>query len=151
MIKNRPRRLERLFVDSPLFFLTIGTRDRKQIPSLELSHETFVRYAVRAWEQFNVAVGRYVVMPTHLHLFVQGDTTFDVSQWTAGLKRALSKAVAAGSAGLWQPGFFDHVLRNDESYVQKWEYVRENPVRAGLVATADQWPFQGEIVRIDRA
>jgi REP-associated tyrosine transposase len=26
---------------------------------------------------------------------------------------------------LWQPGFFDHLLRNDESYSQKWEYVRE--------------------------
>src|SRR4029077_13534604 len=52
---------------------------------------------------------------------------------------------------LWQPGFFDHVLRNDESYSQKWEYVRENPVRAGLVVRADEWPYQGELVVIDRA
>jgi hypothetical protein len=51
---------------------------------------------------------------------------------------------------LWQPGFFDHLLRNDESYARKWEYVRENPVRAGLVAERDQWPHQGEIVVIDR-
>jgi len=34
------------------------------------------------------------------------------------------------------PGFFDHILRNDESYSEKWEYVRENPVRAGLVQRA---------------
>jgi REP-associated tyrosine transposase len=66
------------------------------------------------------------------------------------LKQVLSKALGAGSAELWQPGFFDHVLRSDESYAQKWEYVRENPVRAGLVMTADEWPFQGEIVVIDR-
>jgi len=52
---------------------------------------------------------------------------------------------------LWQPGFFDHILRNDESYTQKWEYVRENPVRAGLVSLADDWPYQGEFVFIDRA
>ena len=32
-----------------------------------------------------------------------------------------------------QEGFFDHLLRSYESYAQKWEYVRENPVRAGLV------------------
>jgi putative transposase len=43
------------------------------------------------------------------------------------------------------------VLRNDESYSQKWEYVRENPVRAGLVVRADEWPYQGELVVIDRA
>ena len=33
-------------------------------------------------------------------------------------------------------GFFDHVLRNGESYGEKWKYVRENPVRAGLVQRA---------------
>jgi len=54
------------------------------------------------------------------------------------------------SPPLWQRGFFHHVIRNTESYAQKWEYVRENPVRAGLVERAEQWPFQGEIVLIDR-
>ena len=34
----------------------------------------------------------------------------------------------------WQKGFFDHVLRSQESAGEKWKYVRENPVRAGLVA-----------------
>ena len=52
---------------------------------------------------------------------------------------------------LWEEGFFDHVLRSDESYSQKWNYVRENPVRAGLVKSVEDWPYQGEIVHIDRA
>ena len=52
---------------------------------------------------------------------------------------------------LWRPGFFDHVLRNNESYSQKWEYVRENPVRAELVVRADEWPYRGQLVVIDRA
>ena len=34
------------------------------------------------------------------------------------------------------------MLRNDESYGEKWEYVRENPLRAGLVSRADDWPYQ---------
>jgi putative transposase len=52
---------------------------------------------------------------------------------------------------LWLPGFFDHILRSVESYAEKWNYVRDNPVQAGLVKTADDWPYQGEIVVIDRA
>ena len=52
---------------------------------------------------------------------------------------------------VWQRGFFDHLLRSDESYTQKWNYVRDNPVRAGLVTNADDWPYSGEIVLIDRA
>ena len=69
-----------------------------------------------------------------------------------GLKRAISVSLGATKKRpLWQPGFSDHILRNDESYSQEWEYVRENPVRAGLVTRGDDWPYQGEFVVIDRA
>jgi putative transposase len=49
------------------------------------------------------------------------------------------------SGSLWQEEFFDHVLRSSESYSQKWDYVKENPARAGLVNYSEEWPFQGEI------
>jgi hypothetical protein len=94
-------------------------------------------------------VGRYVIMPDHVHLFVRGDRSFTLSSWIGGLKRAM--CVALKLACLWQPGFFDHILRSDESYAEKWNYVRGNSVRAGLVRTADEWPYQGEFVLIDRA
>jgi putative transposase len=67
------------------------------------------------------------------------------------LKQKLGKQIKTSrSAPIWQRGFFDHVLRSDESYAQKWNYVRENPVRAGLVKNPDDWPFSGELVVIDR-
>jgi len=92
------------------------------------------------------------MMPDHMHFFVRGGDDFKLAQWINGLKRAISIALGATKERpLWQPGFFDHVLRNDESYGEKWKYVQENPVRAGLVMRADQWPYQGELVVIDRA
>jgi putative transposase len=36
-------------------------------------------------------------------------------------------------------------LRSSESYSGKWNYVRDNPVRAGLIASADDWPYFGTI------
>src|SRR5437773_11153347 len=51
---------------------------------------------------------------------------------------------------LWQPGFFDYVLRNDESYARKWEYVRDNPVCSGLVAEWGKLSYQGEVGPIER-
>ena len=42
----------------------------------------------------------------------------------------------------WQPGGFDRLLRTSESVQEKWNYIRENPVRAGLVAQWKQWPYQ---------
>jgi putative transposase len=119
---------------------------------LVIAHEAFRKYALRGSEQFNVAVGRYVIMPDHIHFFVRGDEEFDLGKWTNGLKRAISVAVGATSKRpLWQPGFFDHALRNAESYGKKWTYVQQNPLRAGLARRSDEWPYQGEIVIIDRS
>jgi len=150
MIKGRPPRLARIFPDAPLYFVTFATRDRKQLCPLEQALKVFDLYAARALTEHNVAVGRYVIMPDHIHLFVRGSDDFVLTRWVAGLKRAIAFALRAGNQ-LWQPGFFDHVLRSDESYGQKWSYVRDNPVRADLVSRSEAWPYQGEFVIIDRA
>src|SRR5438876_2288985 len=153
MIKGRPPRLRPIFdsYDAPLFFVTACTLNRRAFPSLKDAHDAFVQYAMRA-QSFNIAVGRYVIMPDHVHLFVRGDPDFMLSEWIKGLKRGISNAfVSALERVRWQPGFFDHLLRNDESYAEKWNYVRENPARAGLAKAADEWPYGGEIVYIDRA
>ena len=98
-------------------------------------------------------MGRYVIMPDHVHLFVRGSQVFRLGPWVGLLKQALAKAtrLSRAEAQVWEEGFFDHVLRSNESYSQKWNYVRENPVRAGLVKAVEDWPYQGEIVYIDHA
>ena len=149
MIKDRPRRLDLIYINQPLYFVTFATRNRTAIPSLDGAQLALQRYARYGNDKFNVALGRYVIMPDHLHLFVRGHRNFSLSAWIGGLKRAMS--VALNSTHFWQPGFFDHVLCSNESYAEKWNYVRDNPVRAGLVKTANDWPYQGEIVVIDRA
>src|SRR6266446_4556557 len=149
VIKGRPPRLERIFqsYDPPIFFVTFCTLHRVRIKRLGIVHEEFKRFAFRARDELNVAVGRYVIMPDHVHLFVQGDANFRLESWVGGLKRAVSISLGASSfRPLWQPGFFDHLLRGDESYAEKWEYVRANPVRHGLVRCPDDWKYQGEVV-----
>ena len=154
VIKGRPPRLPHIFQSyyAPLFFVTVCTLHRRRFPSLKTAQATLVVYGTRAISEFNVALGRYVIMPDHLHFFVRGDQNFVLGNWVKGLKRAILKAFPnEKDHSLWQPGFFDHLLRNHESYAQKWDYVRQNPVRAGLVKFAEDWPYQGEIVYIDRA
>ena len=147
-----PPRLGRIFAHNPLFFVTFCTYERRKLLASDPVHTAFVSFATRAHLEQNVAVGRYVIMPDHVHLFVRGPDDFQLGPWVGMLKQALAKHIAlAGTSPIWQRGFFDHVLRNDESYGDKWNYVRENPVRAGLVTKADDWPYSGEMVLIDRA
>jgi putative transposase len=66
--------------------------------------------------------------------------------WTSRRIHALAGPRSATAAtALWQREFFDHVLRSNESYSEKWNYVYDNPVRAGLVSTAQEWKYAGEI------
>ena len=143
--KRRLRRLDRVFVDSPIFFITACSVDRRPILERESLHDTFRTFCLDS-PQHGARVGRYVLMPDHLHLFVSVDE-ISLSNWIKSLKNTLSKTLRSlgCDAPHWQKGFFDHLLRSGESYSQKWDYVRENPVRAGLVAIPEDWPFAGEI------
>ncbi len=104
-----------------------------------------------AAQERNVAVGRYVIMPDHVHLFVRLPTEGIVlGRWVQSLKNVLGKGIAAAGhlRPHWQEGFFDHLMRSQDSYAQKWAYVKDNPVRAELCLNAQDWPYQGEIVPI---
>lgn len=58
---------------------------------------------------------------------------------------ASTPSVPSASALVWQRDYWDRQLRSGESYSEKWAYVRANPVRAGLVARPEGWPYQGEM------
>jgi putative transposase len=147
-----PPRLRWIFSSNPVFFVTFCTHERRKLLASDAVHAAFVSFATPAHLEQNVAVGRYVIMPDHVHFFVRRPDDLQLGRWVGMLKQALAKHIAlAGTTPIWQRGFFDHVLRNDESYAQKWNYVRDNPVRAGLANKANEWPYSGEIVIIDRA
>ncbi len=130
----------------PLFFVTFSTHKRRSLLANEEVHQIFVTYCARGLS-LGAGVGRYVLMPDHIHLFVRLSSDLSLSQWVRNLKRGISRGILE-HAPHWQEGFFDHLLRGKDSYSQKWEYVRQNPVRAGLAASYDNWLYQGEIVRL---
>jgi REP element-mobilizing transposase RayT len=149
MFARVPPRLRRLHSSEPLYFVTACTHKREALLANDSAHAAFVEYAQRSKES-EIAVGGYVLMPDHIHFFVRVCGECSLGTWMGGLKQKIARGASIPRPA-WQRGFFDHVLRSDESYSQKWEYVRMNPVRAGLVTIPEDWPFSGEIEFIDRA
>jgi REP element-mobilizing transposase RayT len=154
-----PPCLDRLFPNNPVFFVTACTYRRRPLLANDAVNNTFVQFSQRAYSEHGIAVGRYVILPDHMHLFVCGPNDFELGRWMGMLKQSLEKAISptASPTGrrlqktpFWQRRFFDHVLRSEETYEQKWNYVRDNPVRAGLVTDPDDWSYAGEIIVINR-
>ena len=146
----QPQRLSRIFAECPIYYLTVCTYNRRRILNRPKVHTTFIQFGLRAVE-YGVWIGRYVIMPDHIHLFAGFEPeSITVSKWVKSFKNTISKTLTTATfyAPHWEKGFFNHVLRSEESYEQKWLYVRENPVRAGLVQRVDDWPFAGEIHKV---
>jgi putative transposase len=137
--------LREIFNRPTILFLTVCTRDKKPILANEAVHKT-LREAWKAADSW--LVGRYVLMPDHLHLFCSPimDTSTPLLQWVSFWKsHAARNWPAREDAPVWQRDFWDTQLRKEESYAEKWPYVVENPVRAVLVARSSDWPYQGEM------
>ena len=79
-------------------------------------------------------------MPDHLHALVSFPRDSSPTKVMAGWKEIVAKKTSV----TWQRDFFDHRLRSDESHEEKAAYIRQNLVRKGLVAHAEDWEFVWE-------
>jgi putative transposase len=99
-------------------------------------------------QPFGFAVFTYCFMPDHVHLVVcatieSADLRMIMTRWK---QRAGYEYKQRTGKHLWQPSYFDHVLRDDEDTHRAMRYVLENPVRKGIVAEFHEYPFSGSCV-----
>jgi putative transposase len=127
-------------------FLTICSAKRQSGLANVMVHEALVT----SWKRANAwLIGFYLIMPNHIHLFCSPQNEeYEIEAWIAYWKREFRRIIG-NKAPRFQSRGFHHRLRHDESYTEKWEYVRENPVRAGLVQDSDEWPYQGTLNDLD--
>jgi REP element-mobilizing transposase RayT len=146
--RDHLHRLSKVWVKDPLYFLTICAARRRKILALPMPADAIIEAWRAARQRHGWVVGRYVIMPDHVHFFASAQSDAkdlcsfirDWKKWTT--RRILETATC--TPPVWQPEFFDHILRSADSYSAKWEYVRLNPVRAGLVFSANDWSYSGE-------
>src|SRR5436305_6162622 len=128
-----------------IVFVTVCTKNRKSILADDVAH-ALLRDAWVAADSW--LIGRYVIMPDHVHLFCAPTTSdaLPLVNWVHFWKSYTSRCWRRRKdLPIWQRDFWDRQLRRSESYDSKWNYVSENAVRAGLVSTSAVWPYQGEM------
>jgi putative transposase len=124
---------------SIIYFVTIYVADRKAVLANNATFSAFKNAAAKLSEWKVLAA---ILMPDHLHaiVFPTRDREAKVGNFSGALKRWIRKELHA--SWKWQPGCFDRLLRSDESHHEKWLYLQENPVRAGLVKDSKDWPYR---------
>ncbi|HYR57134.1 MAG TPA: transposase [Chthoniobacteraceae bacterium] len=94
-----------------------------------------VANALRFFDGERTALGDFVVMPNHAHALVTPIENWPLEKWSQSVKRFSAREVnrVRGVQGpLWQEESFDHIVRSEAQLAFFREYIRENPVKAGL-------------------
>jgi len=139
---------------SVVYLVTACCAERRKIfahaEAVRVGAECLGRIAQRqAWNALKVCF-----MPDHVHLLLspmkereQSLSDF-IRAWKSCVVLRLRRIGIADE--IWQPEFHDRLLRSDEKLDEKWEYVRQNPVRAGLCQEPEEYPFCGTMEEILR-
>ena len=99
----------------------------------------------------NVVVDKYCIMPNHIHLIIdlgfsesrrgslplrelENQNNIELHNVIGRMKSYTTRQykILSGNTVLWQRNFYDHIIRNDEDYAEKWQYIDENVLKWNL-------------------
>lgn len=154
MCKELPERkhLRRIPVWIPddqrvIYFVSACCAGRRPVFTQETAVKIVLESLIKCAESTAWNVPQICIMPDHVHLMLlpmeerEQKLSRFMQRWKSSCKQRLNRAGIEGD--IWQPEFFDRLLRSDESFTDKWRYVEMNPVRAGLCAVPEDYPYLG--------
>jgi putative transposase len=117
---------------------------RNQAFHHEGDYASFVQLIRQACARFPMRVLAYCLMPNHIHLTVWPQGGRDLSKWMHWLWTAHVRSYRKqyrGSGHIWQGRFKAFPVQEDDHLLTVLRYIECNPLRAGLVNRAEEWPW----------
>jgi REP element-mobilizing transposase RayT len=129
--------------DRPIH-VTVCTDNKENIFDSEINAKIVIDELLKAAKDVRFRILCYCLMPDHLHLIVSpGESALTLSKFLNIFKGRTTAAFREkeGLKKIWQRSAFDHIIRTEENLKGGIEYIRNNPVRKGIVGNADDYPY----------
>jgi putative transposase len=141
---TRNARPQAILSSSRVFFVTTKTSMGQRILQSERSAMLLIDVL-----RSNVAAGKFqlhefVIMPDHLQLLMTLPVDMSIEKAMQLIKGGFSyrlKKEFGYQGEVWQRGFSEARITDGQSFMQHCEYIIQNPVKAGLVETGEQYPY----------
>ncbi len=126
------------------FFVTADTWQRRSLFASCHFAELFldVLYSYRAQSKY--ALHEFVLMPDHFHLIITTGEHVQLDRAVQLIRGGFSHRARTelnSTIEIWQPGFTDHLILEEEDYENHRRYIHQNPVKRGLVEEAEEYPY----------
>ena len=148
MQRKRPPRLTSFdYTGLYRYFLTVCTFSRSRVFVDTSAVDVVMVELTRTADDVLFSVIAYCFMPDHLHVLVEGThPAADFREFVRIFKqRSAFRWRREHGTVLWQRGYFERVLREDEDTLGVARYLLENPVRAGIVVRPEDYPYLGSM------
>jgi len=131
------------------YFFTVATAQRRSLLTTAEAVAALRQSVVEVRRQLPFSIDAWVVLPDHMHAIwtlPAGDFDFS-TRWgriKAGFTRYCGKAHTSApghNAGLWQPRFWEHLIRDEADFAAHMDYTHYNPVKHGYVGRVIDWPY----------
>jgi len=149
------------FVPGGTYFFTVRLQDARS--DLLIRHIDLLRDATRLCrKRWPFTIPAAVVLPSQLHMiWALPDGDAEVSKRWRIIKSGFSRHIPApahlpesharrGNKGIWQRGFWEHLIRDRDDFERHAHLIRAAPVQAGLVKRASEWPYSSLHYRLQR-
>ena len=146
----------RIFADGYSYYLTLVTHRRKPIL---IEHIDLLRYAFKlSKKKYRYKIDAIVILPDHIHMIITPSEATDYSKIVSAIKRSFvygldqkikdeAKAEISNSkyyrqySGIWQERFYEHTIRDEKDWLEKMEYIRNNPIKHNYVENLADWSY----------
>ena len=145
--KGSPRLASFEYFGSYAYFVTCATEHGSQHFKDKAVVNSLLPILRETSGRFGFSIYAYCFMPDHLHLLAVGKDDSPLHRFMKLFKQQSSFAFKkAYGESLWQKSYYDHILRKEEALSDVALYIFNNPVRKGLVAGYQDYPFLGSFV-----
>ncbi len=142
--RKRIRLASKVYAGPGAFSVTLSTAYRRKLFCDESVINVCLSALTGATMREGVEVLAYCFMPDHLHLLLEAKEGSNLIGFMKTFKQMSAfRYRQAFHRHLWQKGYYDHVLRKEEDVRSVAQYIFENPVRAGLIDSTDEYSFLG--------
>ncbi len=129
-----------------VYFITWRCRPRVTLSTQE---RALVLKALRHWDDLKWKIFSAIVLPDHVHVLAQPlphpqGGTFNLAEILHSIKSFTAHRLThlRGSRGsIWQDESYDRIVRDEAEFLEKWNYIRNNPVKLGLAARPEDYPW----------
>ena len=145
-LKVTYRNLPHWELEGAVYFITFNTWEKLELTP---AARQVVLNACKFFDRQRYQIFCLVVMPDHVHMLMQPLEKSDNKFWSLSsilhsMKSYSSKQipkVMKHIGTVWQDERHDHIVRDEREFQVFWEYIRQNPVKAGLSVTPEEYPF----------